>query len=205
MAKSTTTQTNKAPWYLGWPLIVVMCIFMWPIGMIMLFLKLTDLRNAKEARIPIETFLAYSKDKTPAENARAVKREKAALNAIAMTKIIAPLLVLVSGASMTNAVFALWQSGLTQELLSTLLWDCLWLITAFALAYVCYGMRQRQSRFYQYCKHIGSQHDLRLNSLCTLTGHSMQQVKEDLTAMIERGYFGGDAYIDDQETFHRTA
>lgn len=197
---------DKQPWYLGWGPIVILCVLVWPVGLIMLFLKLTDMRRAKEERVPDSVFRSYSADKTEEENRQAVKREKSTLNAIKMTKIIVPLIILVSGADLTlniaNLILNGWQKALWLETLENIAW----LAAACGLAYLCYTMSQRQKRFYQYLGIIGTNRSFPVKSICTLTGYEPDQVTEDLEEMKKRFFFGSGAHLNrDSMVFYRQA
>lgn len=194
--QNVTETRQKKAWYLGWWPVILLCILFWPLGLILLFLKLTDIRREKEASIPKEKFLSYSRDKTAEENEEAIKREKSTLNAIKMTKIVLPLVVLVSGTSLTLNVAYLILNGFQRAVWLELLQSILFLGGAFALAYICYNMSQRQKRFYRYMDIIGANQSFSVMKICTLTGYSTEQVAEDLEEMKKRLYFSKNAYLD---------
>lgn len=179
-----------------WILITLLIVLCWPLGLMLLFMKLTDMRDQRENSVPLEEFLSYSAGKTKEENEESIRKERSYLRSITATKFIVPILTIVGGIGGTRDVIYLFRYGFDSVLLSELMRYLVCLILAFLFA--CYAIRAvaKRRRFQAYMNTIRKQETVTLKLLAEAAGCAEEKVESDLEEMISLKYFESSAHID---------
>ncbi len=199
----------------GWPLIILsFCLGLWPVGLVLLFGKLfaDDEKKPAQKAPPLhgtagqavrKTAPAAAPPRRQTKAGKAVKkvtRSPAAKKSNAWWLKIGGLALLFFGLSgMVDAVdsllwvlrsetFALWW---LEDLLGGLA------VTAGggAMLYSGFAMDRQLKRFSKYLLVLGDREAMATDQLARVLGYSERRVVRDLEKMIDRGYFGGKAYL----------
>ena len=215
MAENRKKSSGGGDW--GWPLIILsFCFGLWPVGLVLLFGKLF----ADDEKMPTQQ--APSLQGSPGQSASQFSRTAAttaphrqtkaakAVNRVTKSpaakkstarwlKLLGAILLGVGVAAMGDAGgSALWamQNG----------WDSFWWIEdllsglAFAVGggamiYSGWSMDRQLRRFSKYLLVMGDRGAVAIDELARTLGYSERRVEKDLEKMIDKGYFGGKAYL----------
>ena len=201
-------KTSGGDW--GWPLIILsFCLGLWPIGLVLLFGKLFADDEKKPARQapPLQgtagqagTAAAPHRQTKAAKAVKKVTKSPATKKSTARwLKLLGALLLFVGLAAMGDAggsaLYAM-QNG----------WDSFWwvedLLSGLAFAagggammYSGFSMDRQLRRFSKYLSVMGDREAMPIDELARTLGYSERRVEKDLEKMIDKGYFGGKAYL----------
>ncbi|MBQ0059096.1 MAG: hypothetical protein KBS83_03940 [Lachnospiraceae bacterium] len=164
--------------------------------MVLLFIKLTNMRDDKERQVPLEEFLSYSTDKTQDENDASIAKERSMIRSINVTKVIVPVLTLIGGISGTKNVIDLIRYGYDASIVSELLRDAAFLLLALLFAIYAVRAVNKKKRFATYMGIIKRRNFISLDVISDATGYDINLIESDLQEMINRLYFGKAARID---------
>ena len=192
----------------GWPLIILsFCLGLWPIGLVLLFGKLFAEDEKKPARqAPPLQGTAGQAGTAPHRQTKAAKAVKKVTKSPKVKKSNARWLKIVGLAllffglngtvdtvdsllwAMQNGPAGLWWLG---DLLSGLA------LTAGggAMLYSGFSMDRQLRRFSKYLLVLGDREAVPIDELARTLGYSERRVEKDLEKMIDKGYFGGKAYL----------
>lgn len=186
----------------GWPLIVLLfCVGAWPVGLLLLFGKLFGSDEKKPEAPPLQEEAAQ-----PRQQARAVKAVKRVTKTPATKKstarwlkIVGAVMLFVGLASMPDGIESMvWaiQSG-TASLwwLEDLLGACALAAGGGGMLYKGVSMDRQLKRFSRYLLVMGDREAVPIDELARTLGYPERRVERDLEKMIDRGYFGGMAYL----------
>ena len=190
----------------SWALIVFFFVIgAWPVGLILLFVKLfASDDKQKQTAPPLGTDIPYQPD--AARSGAQSKARKAAKkvtksptaktsNAKAL-KIVGVLVALFGLMGMGDPIDAFFWS--TQ-------WVSIWLpdllrylaFTVAGAAMLCCGlnMDRQLKRYVKYLSVMGDREAVPVEELARTLGYPERRVERDLQKMIDKGYFGGTAYL----------
>ncbi|MDO4315696.1 MAG: hypothetical protein Q4C45_07940, partial [Oscillospiraceae bacterium] len=189
----------------SWALIVFLFAFgIWPVALILLFAKLfgSDGKQKQEAPPPLRTETA-PKARAGAQPGKAKKAVGKVTKSPAAKKSTARIL------KITGAVVAL--AGLVAAaeplgmLPSSYDWLGIWLEDFLAGLAIAVGggamffsgmsMDRQLKRYAKYLAVMGDREAMPVEELARTLGYSERRVEKDLQKMIEKGYFGGKAYL----------
>ena len=206
MAQNQKRASGGGDW--GWPLIILsFCLGLWPIGLVLLFGKLFADDEKKPARQapPLQGTMGQA-GTAPHPQTKAAKAVKKVTKSPKPKKSnarwlkIAGLVLLFFGLNgtvdtvdsllwaMQNGPAGLWWLG---DLLSGLA------LTAGggAMLYSGFSMDRQLKRFSKYLLVLGDREAVPIDELARTLGYSERRVEKDLEKMIDKGYFGGKAYL----------
>nr|WP_325200582.1 5-bromo-4-chloroindolyl phosphate hydrolysis family protein [uncultured Oscillibacter sp.] len=208
MAENKKKTSGDGDW--GWPLIILsFCFGLWPIGLVLLFGKLftDDEKKPAQKAPPLQGTAgpagAAAAPKRQTKAAKAVKKvtksPQAKKSNVWWLKIIG-LIALFFGLNATGDGLSstLWaiQNGVEsfwwlEDLLSGLA------LTAGggAMLYSGFAMDRQLKRFSKYLLVLGDREAMPIDELARTLGYSERRVEKDLEKMIDKGYFGGKAYL----------
>lgn len=214
MAGNKKRASGGGDW--GWPLIILsFCFGLWPIGLVLLFGKLFAEDERKPARQapPLQGTVSPGQAGAFGTGASAPHRQTKAAKAVKKVtkspatkkstarwlKIIG-LIVLLFGmnAAMDGVSSTLW--AMQND------WTSLWwledLLSGLALTagggamlYSGFSMDRQLKRFSKYLLVLGDREAMPVDELARTLGYSERRVEKDLEKMIDKGYFGGKAYL----------
>lgn len=210
MAENKKKTSGGGDW--GWPLIILsFCFGLWPIGLVLIFSKLfaDDEKKPAQKAPPLQGAAGQAGSADAAAPRRQTKASKAVKKvtkspqtkkSTAFWLKIAGLALLFFGLNgMVDAVDSLlWamQSGPAglwwlEDLLGGLA------LTAGggAMLFKGFSMGRQLKRFSRYLLVLGDREAMPIDELARTLGYSERRVEKDLEKMIDKGYFGGKAYL----------
>lgn len=190
----------------SWALIVFFFIVgAWPVALILLFVKLfaSDNKQAKTAP-PLRTDIPYRP-----ETGQTASRSKARTAAKKVTKSPVPkksnaralktvgvLLALFGLLGMTGPIDALfWSSQWVSLWLPDLLRYLSFAVAGGAMFAGGLSMDRQLKRYAKYLAVLGDREAMDVGQMARTLGYSEKRVERDLQKMIDKGYFGGKAYL----------
>ena len=201
---------------ISWVLIIFLLgIGIWPIGLILLFIKLfaPDEKTRKTTTASQGTTAASepAAKKTQRSAGRASRAAKSVTRQPKMKKSNARLLQIIGGILLFAAVL-----GGAEYLVEVLSGNMYWLSDLLQMAalgaagtgMVVAGCRMSSAmkRYARYLAVMGKRDAVDMEELARKLGYSMRQVETDLNRMIDKEYFGAGAYLNlERGCFYRTA
>ena len=188
----------------SWGLIVFLFVIgVWPIALVLLFTKLfaPDEKQKKAAPPPLRQEQAAAEpEKKSGRAARAVKkatRQPAVKKGNARVLKILGIIVMVFAAAIGSDYFRwLLQGDLYW------LWDVLsalaWFAGGAGLFAAGSAMTRAVKRYGRYLAVIGKRSAVSVDELVRKLGYPRRRVERDLDKMIDKGYFGDAAYINEE-------
>lgn len=190
----------------SWALIVFFFVVgAWPVALFLLFVKLfaSDNKQAKTAP-PLQTDIPYRP-----ETARTASQSKARTAAKKVTKSPVPKKSNARTLKIVGvfvALFGVWgMAGPIDALFWSSQWASLWLpdllrYLAFAVAGGAMfagglSMDRQLRRYVKYLAVLGDREAMDVGQIARTLGYSEKRVEKDLQKMIDKGYFGGKAYL----------
>lgn len=211
MAENKKKTSRDGDW--GWPLIILsFCFGLWPLGLLLLFGKLFAEDEKKPARQapPLQGTAGQAAwTAAPAAPPRQTKAAQAVKNVTKSPvakkstarwlKLLGAILLGIGVAAMGDAgSSALWamQNGWesfwwVEDLLSGLAFA----VGGGAMVFSGVSMDRQLKRFSKYLLVLGDREAMPIDELARTLGYSERRVEKDLEKMIDKGYFGGKAYL----------
>ena len=184
--------------------IIAICFLVgiWPVALFLLFFKLFGNDRKENEKAPLlspenKSVKRTSQQKAPRKTAKKVMRSPAAKSSTAKWLKIAGILVAVVGVlAMAEPLGAIFYSSD---------WLRLWLEDLLAalsmgvagIAMFCSGASMDRSlkRYAKYLAVMGDREAMPVEELARTLGYSRRRVEKDLQKMLDKGYFGGKAYL----------
>ena len=200
MAKSKKKQEGVGMWV---AIVVLFVLGAWPIALILLLVKLfgDDGKKKRTAAPPLNQ--AASAGTAAAEDSRAKKVMRSAMRSPAVKKSNAKWLKIIGAvlavcglaASWSPIDMMIWLGGVEIWYIEELLWALA--ITAAGVAMFCSGMSIDRSlkRYNKYLAVVGDYEAMAVEQLSRTLGYPSDRVEKDLQKMIDKGYFGDEAYL----------
>ena len=200
MAKSKKKQEGVGMWV---AIVVLFVLGAWPIALILLLVKLfgDDGKKKRTAAPPLNQ--AASAGTAAAEDSRAKKVMRSAMRSPAVKKSNAKWLKIIGAvlavcglaASWSPIDMMIWLGGVEIWYIEELLWALA--ITAAGVAMFCSGMSIDRSlkRYNKYLAVVGDYEAMAVEQLSRTLGYPRDRVEKDLQKMIDKGYFGDEAYL----------
>ena len=217
-------RNNDDSWF-PWALMIFLFVIKaWPIALILLFVKLfaDDEKKERTAAPPlqkpsqqrsqpmtkraaqqgaVQPRQPMSKRAAPEKTARAAMRKAAKSPSVKksnawLLKIAGAILtgsgVMMAGSVLSDMFYVLDMVGWwLPELLQALAF----LAAGGAMLYSGFAMDRQLSRFSKYLSVMGDREAVPVEELARTLGYSGSRVEKDLQKMIDKGYFGGKAYL----------
>ena len=187
----------------SWALIVFLFLIdLWPIGLILLFFKLfgKDKKQTEQVPPPLRTESAYT---APAEDSRAKAAARKVVQSPTVKKSNARKLKIIG--CILAALGLLMLGGPLDALFWSSDWLGLWLldflqalsIAAAGGGMFCAGvsMGKAVKRYGKYLSVMGDREAVSIAELARTLGYPENRVEKDLQKMVDKGYFGGRAYL----------
>ena len=187
----------------SWALIVFLFLIdLWPIGLILLFFKLfgKDKKQTEQVPPPLRTESAYT---APAEDSRAKAAARKVVQSPTVKKSNARKLKIIG--CILAALGLLMLGGPLDALFWSSDWLGLWLldflqalsIAAAGGGMFCAGvsMGKAVKRYGKYLSVMGDREAVSIAELARTLGYPENRVEKDLQKMVDKGYFGGKAYL----------
>lgn len=194
-------QTKKENDLWSWLFIFFMLWVFWPVGLFLLFSKLFGKDEKKQQTAP--PLGASVREEKQAQPSRArktvgkVTRSPVAKKSNAKVLKIAGIVVAVFGllACYSPIDMMIWlgeiDSYYVQELLSALAVA----VGGFAMLGAGTSMDKAMKRYTKYLSVMGDREAIAVEELARVLGYPKKRVEKDLQKMIDKGYFGGKAYL----------
>lgn len=188
----------------SWALIVFLfAIGIWPVALLLLFVKLfgSDGKQQQEAPPPLQTESAHTgRSAQPGKAKQAVGK---VTKSPAAKKSTARVLKIVGAVFAAAGIIACWEpidmmlwlgempSYYVEDLLSALAVT----VGGGAMFFSGLSMDRQIKRYAKYLAVMGDREAMPVEELARTLGYSERRVERDLQKMIEKGYFGGKAYL----------
>lgn len=185
----------------GWPLIVLLfALGVWPIALVLLFMKLFGSDEKKvQAAPPLQTSpQATAQRQSKAQNAarKAMKSPAPKKSTAKKLKIIGVVLAAVGLLACGDPIDALfWSENWVNLWLSDLLYALALAASGGAMFGAGVSIDKAMKRFTKYLAVMGEREAMPVEEIARTLGYSPRRVEKDLQKMIDRGYFGGKAYL----------
>ena len=195
----------------GWAIIVLLFAFgLWPVALVVLFGKLFASDKKQEAppplRVDAETHeMVRTERKTQSERKTDGKARAAARSAMrspTVKKSNARLLTVIGAVLAAVGLFACYEPidmmlwlGSVSGYLEDLLYALSLTVAGFGMLGAGISMSHAVKRYARYLAVMGDMEAISIESLARKMGFSEKQVRKDLRKMIDKGYFGGRAYL----------
>ena len=191
----------------GWPLIILsFCFGLWPIGLLLLFSKLftDDEKKPAQTAPPLQgTAERTAAPRQQTKAAKAVKKvtksPKPKKSNARWLKIVGLILLLVglsaAGDGLSSTLWALQEGSTGFWWLEDLLSGLALTAGGGAMLFSGFSMDRRLKRFSKYLLVMGDREAMPIDELARTLGYSEKRVEKDLEKMIDKGYFGGKAYL----------
>ena len=193
----------------GWAIIVLLFAFgLWPVALVVLFGKLFASDKKQEAPPPLrvdaesaprQTARTDRKTQTDGK-ARAAARK--AMRSPSVKKSNAWLLMVIGAALAAVGLLACYEPidmmiwlGSVSGYLEDLLYALSLTVAGFGMLGAGFSMSRAVKRYARYLAVMGDVEAISIESLSRKMGFSEKQVRRDLRKMIDKGYFGGRAYL----------
>lgn len=188
----------------SWALIVFLfAIGIWPVALLLLFVKLfgSDGKQQQEAPPPLQTESAHTGRSTQPGKAkqavgRVTKSPVAKKSTARVLKIIGVIVALAGLAGCWDAIdMMLWLGEMPSWYLEDLLSALAVTVGGGAMFFSGLSMDRQMKRYAKYLAVLGDREAMPVEELARTLGYSARRVEKDLQKMIEKGYFGGKAYL----------
>lgn len=190
--------------WVSWALIVFLfAVGVWPVALFLLFIKLfgSDEKQKQEAPPPLQA------ENRHAAHATQPGKAKQAVNKVTKSptakKSTARVLKIVGAVVAVAGLAACWEpidmmiwlgempSWWVEDLLSALAVT----VGGGAMFFSGISMDRQMKRYAKYLAVLGDREAMPVADLARTLGYSERRVEKDLQKMIEKGYFGGKAYL----------
>ena len=193
--------------WISWVLIVFLFgIGIWPVALILLFVKLFGSDEKKKKAIPPlrEGSVGESASNQHPNKARSAVKKVTKSPAVKKSnakwlKVIGAVVAVVGVLTMWGPIEAFfWSSNWYSLWLPELLQYLAFTVAGAAMFFGGVAMDRSLKRYAKYLSVIGDREAMDLGQLARTLGYSRRRVEKDLQKMIDKGYFGGAAYLDQE-------
>ena len=205
MADNRKKSSGGGDW--GWPLIILsFCLGVWPIGLVLLFGKLfaEDEKKTVQEAPPLQG--TAEQTNPPRRQTKATKAVKKVTKSPQTKKSTARWLKLLGAILLGIGVAAMGDAGSSALWAMRNGWESFWWVEdllsglAFAAAgggmvFKGVSMDRQLKRFSRYLLVLGDREAMPIDELARTLGYSERRGEKDLEKMIDKGYFGGKAYL----------
>ncbi|MBD5148732.1 MAG: hypothetical protein HDT19_08170, partial [Oscillibacter sp.] len=201
-------RTQRDDDWKSWALIVILfCLGIWPVALLILFAKLFGSDEKKAAPPPLQGQAVWQADpvanRAQGKTAKAVKKvtksPKFKKSNAKWLKILGAVLLFAGLGGLGDAVDSmLWtiQAGSGSFWwLEDLLGACAFTAAGGGMLFKGFSMDRQMKRFSKYLSVLGEREAMPVDELARVLGYPESRVEKDLEKMIDKGYFGGRAYL----------
>lgn len=209
MAENRKKTSGGGDW--GWPLIILsFCFGLWPVGLVLLFGKLfaDDEKKPVQKAPPLQGTPGQAAQASGTVTSAAPRRQTKAAKAVKKVtkspaakksnarwlKLVGAILLFIGVAAMSDAISAIFYATSywwVEDLLSGLAFAT----GGGAMLFSGFSMDRQLKRFSKYLLVMGDREAMPIDELARTLGYSERRVEKDLEKMIDKGYFGGKAYL----------
>jgi len=202
MASSQKKQDND--WTSWVILILLFSIGLWPIALVFLFVKLfgSDEKKNRTQAPPLQTQpttaqAARGKEKKAGKAVRKVTKSPIARKSTAKwLKIFGVVLVFAGLIACVEPIdMMFWLGEMESYYMEDLLAGLAILVGGGAMFFSGHSMSRSLKRYPRYLAVMGDREAVPVDEIARALGYSERQVEKDLQKMIDKGYFGGKAYL----------
>ena len=188
----------------SWALIVFLfAIGIWPVALLLLFAKLfgSDGKQKQEAPPPLQTESAQTgRSAQPGKAKQAVgkvtKSPAAKKSTARVLKIVGAVFAAAGIIACWDAIdMMLWLGEMPSYYVEDLLSALAVTVGGGAMFFSGLSMDRQIKRYAKYLAVMGDREAMPVEELARTLGYSERRVERDLQKMIEKGYFGGKAYL----------
>ena len=202
MARKNKKQEGVGVWV---AIVVLFAVGLWPIALVMLLVKLfgSDDKKRRTSAPPLNQAGAAKTAGLEAEPGGAKKVMRSAMRSPAVKKsnakwlrIIGVVLTVCGLAACWSPIdMMIWLGKIEVWYIEELLWALA--ITAAGVAMFCSGTSIDRSlkRYNKYLAVVGDYEAMAVEQLSRTLGYPKDRVEKDLQKMIDKGYFGDEAYL----------
>lgn len=206
----TDHEKEKENGWVSWGLIIFLfAIGLAPIALVLLFLKLfgsdeEKKTSANKTTAASNSAAAQNKAKTTVKKAmKAPKRKRSTAKVL---QIVGVALLAVGLLACIDPIDMMLWSGEVYHYIGELLSAAALALGGGAMLWSGVAMNRALQRYSKYVTVLGDRESMPLREIAAITGYSRKRVIRDLEDMVDKGYFGGAAYLHmELDCFCRTA
>ena len=174
---------------------------LWPIALVVLFFKLSGDDDKRRKELPPQA--APPKAETGGTAGRTKKAVRSAMKSpvekkstAKRLKIVGAVLAVVGLAASWEPIdMMIWLGEIDSWYVEDLLWALALAVAGGAMIWKGCSMDRQLRRYAKYLAVLGDREAMPVEELSRTLGYPERQVERDLQRMIEKGYFGGKAYL----------
>ncbi len=202
MKKKNTLLNENTPIYQRWSVIIIAVLLIWPLGIILLFMKITGVgkqqyhldKNSRNIKIPYARY--KSEEKIRSYNEKHKHQVKADIS----TAIVAVLLLVLGCYGLTkDYIYLFVYKTVSVSLIQDILFQALFVLAGTYLAYRLYFMLLEQRMASLLLVKLGGKKSASMSELADGLKFNPEDVKEVVTWMLKMDYFGDNARLDSEE------
>jgi hypothetical protein len=191
---------SKPSRWLSWPAIVISLLLVWPLGVVLLVIKIARAYNwswnwgggqKKEKKIP------YSKLKSKTEQTEFLAAQKHRSKVVVTAMVLSALFIILGCYEITkDYVYYFFGHYPIQDLLSEFLSSAVFMLVGIYISSYCYSLCLRQHRVSSILSAFAGKGSMPVADIAKKAGLSKDLVRSELPAMVKDLYFGRSAYLD---------
>ncbi|MEY8387307.1 5-bromo-4-chloroindolyl phosphate hydrolysis family protein [Oscillospiraceae bacterium 38-13] len=209
MAENRKKSSGGGDW--SWPLIGLAFWAFWPLGLLLLFGKLfaedgkksaqkaPPLQGAPAPKVSAKTTAAHRQNRAAKAVKQVTKSPQTKKSTALWLKIIGAALLFFGINGIVDAVdsmlWVLQNAPASLWWLEDLLGGCAITAGGGAMLFSGFSMDRQIKRFSKYLLVLGDREAMAVDEIARTLGFSQRRVEKDLEKMIDKGYFGGKAYL----------
>jgi len=208
--KGNFNDADKTGDIISWVIIIILMFVLPPVGWILLLLKLGIFSNSKakgSSNAGVRNVNTSEKKKNrDMDNNAVIEKQKAKRNrrldkktgkGVSVLLFIVSIGLFIAGASMSIGALSSFLAG-NPIAITEMGFGLFWLLSGLAAFLSRNFVAKRFSRYKNYYAYIGAREIVPIQALVQIAGLSQRAVLRDLQAMINSGYLGSGAYIDNE-------
>ena len=191
---------DREPWYLRWKIIVPALLFVWPAGLLLLITKIIgSVRQFRKTHPKEYKNIPYQKHKSRAEQEAYIAGKKRR-GKMVFTSILMTALFLVLGClGLTKTyVNAFWDQLRFADLIRDMLSYAAFVLLGVYLASRANALCLQERRLGHILEGLKGRQSLAFADLVRQTGIPEEQLREDVQTMVDAGFFGSGAGLDEE-------
>ena len=179
---------------------VLFALELWPIALVVLFFKLFGDDDRRRKELPPQAETPVPAGKTAGRTKRAVrsamKSPVAKKSTAKRLKVIGAVLAVCGLAACWDPIdMMIWLGEIESWYVEELLWALALAVAGGAMVWKGFSIDRQLQRYARYLAVLGDRESMPVEELARTLGYSERQAERDLQRMIEKGYFGGQAYL----------
>ena len=187
--------------WVSWAFIIFMLYVFWPLGLFLLLSKLFGKNGKQQKAPPLERPVEEKKSsaapgKTRTAVKKAMKSPVAKKSNAKWLKIAGVILAVIGLVACWEPIdMMIWLGGIESYYVEELLTALAMAVGGGVMFFSGVSMDRSLKRYAKYLAVMGDREAVAVTEIARTLGYSVRRVTKDLEKMIDKGYFGGQAYL----------